>query len=125
MSPEPQPWPLTAIEHSRLLRPFSTRRLSDALYHVSSTAGDVRQRETRLLVDTPTDPDEWVFELTQIQNALACLAEYCDEAHDRLDTLVRSAHVDYGRAVDAMVLVLRGMSPPPGEVGEASAPLAA
>lgn len=123
MSEQAQPWPLQAIAHSRLLRPFSTRRLSQALYHVNTAAGTLHQRETRLLIDTPNDPDEWTFELTQLQNELDTLADYCVDARSRLDVLVKSAHADHGRALDAMVAVLRGMSPP--EVAEAPAPVAA
>lgn len=99
-----------AVQYSRLLRPFSTRRLDEALYHVEATAGSITSRKQKLLVDTPTTAAEWRFELAELRNELDTLAEYCGDARRKLEALDRSAEGDYARAIDAMTKMLRGIA---------------
>lgn len=117
-----EPWPTVAIAHSRLLRPYSTRKLSDALYHVNTAANGIHQRELALLIETPVQPEEWLFALGEIKTDLHVLTDYCRDAWRRLSELERSAHGDYDRALQAMVAVLRGLSEAPGGDGSGEVP---
>jgi agmatine/peptidylarginine deiminase len=112
MGAAPVPWTTQAIAHSKLLRPYSPRRFSDALYHVTAAAAAINGRHTALLLDMPADPDAWRFELAQLRNELETLAESCHEAWERLWLLDDQADGDYQRAIDAMALILGGMSEP-------------
>jgi uncharacterized LabA/DUF88 family protein len=107
-----EPWPIQAIAHSQLLRPFSGKRLTLALYNVEQSGVQIADARQRLLIEMPTDPDVWAHRLTEIMNSLATLAEQCEDAWERIDLLVKSADVDYERALDAMVCVLRGVGNP-------------
>jgi hypothetical protein len=112
-----------AVAYSRLLRPYSVKRLSGAVYHVNATANTIDKTVTRLLIDTPVDAAEWTFELAQLQNMLETLSEQCEQAWTKLDLLARSAEGDYERAITAMTRVLQGISAvgPPEGTGEAPA----
>lgn len=98
------------IAFSRLLRPFSTKRLSDALYHVQATGHGIDQRLMRLLINPPATPELWEFELDQIAGELWSLADYCEKAQARVRLLARSASRDYEVAVDAMTATLKGLA---------------
>jgi hypothetical protein len=119
-----EPWPTQAIQASRLLRPYPVRRLTEALHHVEQTSGTISQNRLRLMVDTPVSPDEWAGYLAEIQDMLETLAEQCGDAWERLQRMIDSAPADHRRALDALVLILRGLSAPQ-EAEEASTPLAA
>jgi hypothetical protein len=64
-----------AGEYSRLLRPYSSRRLTHALYQVEATAASITQAKLRLLIDPPFDAAEWQFELEELQAMLETLAD--------------------------------------------------
>lgn len=106
--PAGEPGPTAAIAHSRLLRPHSTRRLSNALYHVNATANSLRQHELALMIDPPVLPDEWAAGLDELQTELYLLVQYSRDAWRKLEWLQRSAPKDYERALEALVLILRG-----------------
>jgi hypothetical protein len=59
-----------AGEYSRLIRPYSSRRLTHALYQVEATAASITQAKLRLLIDPPFDAAEWQFELETLQGML-------------------------------------------------------
>jgi hypothetical protein len=99
-----------AGEYARLLRPYSSRRLTHALYQVEATAASISERQIRLLVDQPFDVAAWQFELETLQGMLQSLAEQCELAHRRLGLLVASAPGDHERAVRAMTRCLQGIS---------------
>lgn len=99
-----------AVAYSRLLRPYSLKRMEGALWYVEARAGGIFTRKMKLLVDPPSDPAEWAFELTQFQNDLEILSEQCEEAWEKLALLIRSAPADYERAIDAMTRMLQGIS---------------
>lgn len=101
--------PTAAIAHSRLLRPYSTRQLSDALYNVTATANSLRQREMELLINPPVLPDEWIAGLGELQTDLFLLVQYSRDAWRRLAWLQRSAPKDYERALSAVVAILKGL----------------
>lgn len=100
-----------AVRHSRLLRPFSTKRLDAALWHVETTASGIYQRKLKILIEPPATANEWQAELEQLCAELEILAtEYCPQAYDRLTVLHRSAEQDYERAIDAMLRILQGIN---------------
>jgi hypothetical protein len=112
MHHEAEPWPVQAMAHSKLLRPYSPRRLTQALYGVDQIAGSLANAQTRLLVDMPVLPEAWISELDRLQTDLFLLVEASREAWKALEGLKRSAPADYGRALDAVVCVLRGLGEP-------------
>lgn len=97
------------MEHARLLRPFPTRALHRALYHVEQDAATVSKHLLRLMVDTPSLPEDWSGELHALADELESLAERCLEARLVVVGLARGAEGDFRRATDAMLAVLRGM----------------
>lgn len=100
-----------AVRHSRLLRPYSTKRLDTALWHVETTASGIYQRKLKLLIDSPVNVAEWQHELEAIQHDLEFLAtDYCPAAWEKLGLLIQSAPADFERAVDAMHKVLLGIN---------------
>lgn len=100
-----------ALQYSRLLRPYSVKRLDKALWHVETTAAGIYQRKLRLLIDPPVGAPEWQCELEAIQAELEALATlHCPDAWDAVGVLIRSAPADYDRAVDAMHKVLLGIN---------------
>jgi hypothetical protein len=110
-----------AVQYSRLLRPYSTKRMDGALWYVEATAGGIYQRKLKLLIDPPADPATWQSELELIQNDLQTLAEQCEDAWRKIGLLIKSAPGDYERAITAMTRVLQGISAggPPEGTGEA------
>lgn len=101
------------LRHARLLRPFPTRRLSETLFHVYADAHAIEQAVTALLVDPPTTPERWVFEVGHIQILLTSLSERCLAALPALGVMIDSADGDFQRAVSAMEAVLRGLQAAP------------
>lgn len=99
-----------AMQYSRLLRPYSLKRMAGALWYVEARAGGISNRKNELLIEPPVDAAEWQGQLEAMQNDLEILAEQCEEAHKKLGLLIRSAPADYERAVDAMHKVLLGIN---------------
>jgi hypothetical protein len=99
-----------AGEYSRLLRPYSSRRLTHALYQVEATAASITQAKLRLLIDPPFDAAEWQFELETLQGMLETLAEQAELAHTRLGLMWSSAPGDYERGLRAATRLLQGIS---------------
>jgi len=98
------------LEHARLLRPFPVRRLHRALYHVEADAAAVSKRLLRLMVDTPSLPEDWSGELHGLADELESLAERCLEARLDVVEMARGAEGDFQRATDAMLAILKGES---------------
>lgn len=104
-----EPWPTVAARHARLIRPFPTKRLHEVLYHVSQESAAIDKAVTRLLIDHPADAEAWRFEVYALMASLASLRARCGDAMPVLEQMAGNADADHRRAVDAMVLVLRGM----------------
>jgi uncharacterized protein Yka (UPF0111/DUF47 family) len=103
------------VRHARLLKPFSTRRLRDALYHVQADADAIRHEVERLLREPPTTPEPWTESLFRLADLLASLVERCEEAMPKVDRLAEEAPADFRRAVTAMEHMLAGLREEPQE----------
>lgn len=99
-----------AVQYARLLRPFSVKRMAEALWYVEARAGGISNRKMELLVDPPVDAPTWSHELGRLKVELEVLAEQCEEAWHLLSDLERTAEADYARAIDAMTKVLHGIN---------------
>lgn len=98
-----------AVQYGRLLRPFPVKRLADGLYHVQADASAIMATLDALQREPPGSPEEWVEALDGLDVLLASLSGRCGDARPLLDQMAQSAHADFQRAVDAMVMVLRGL----------------
>jgi hypothetical protein len=117
----------TEMRHARLLQPFPTKRLADAIYQVTATATGIDQRVTRLLINPHVTVQAWCDELDAVRDELETLAEHCSMAFAKVGVIFDSADADWSRAIDAATAMLRGLAeeqPPPDE-GAAPTELAA
>jgi hypothetical protein len=103
----------TEVRYAGLLRPFSTRRLEDALYYVQTDAGTIRAEVDRLCRRPPTAPEPWTESLFRLSDLVASLIERCEEALPLLDRLAEDAPGDFRRAVRAMEHMLIGLREAP------------
>lgn len=102
--------PSQEVRYARLLRPFSPRRVNEALYHVMAESGSIYEAVQGLLIEPPTLPEQWVFEIAHIRDMLALLANRCADAEPLLRHIEDAADRDFQRAVDAQVAIMRGLS---------------
>jgi hypothetical protein len=97
------------VRCAALLRPFSTRRLSQILGPVQAHAVSLERALQQLLIQPPATPEDWRFELDQIETGLWGIAEHCRLAAPRVHDLMRDADRDYELAVRAMRMMLSGL----------------
>jgi hypothetical protein len=108
------------IAHSRLVRPFPTRKLRDSLYQTLAGAASIQHRADMLLMDPPISVNEWTSALHEIGCALETLADACDEALPKIARLVEQAPGDHRRGLDALIALVRGLQAEAArETGEA------
>lgn len=105
----------TEVRYARLLRPFSTRRLQDALYHVLADSAAISHELERLLREPPTTPEPWTESLFRLADLLASLVERCEDAMPKVDRLAEDAPGDFRRAVTAMEHMIAGLRDEPQE----------
>lgn len=122
MASTPEPWTTVAVRHSRLLRPFPIRKLADELYFVVEESTQISQQLDQLYRDPPSTPGPWVEALDHLGLLLGSLEARCRDAVAALEVLGDRADGDHRRAVDAMVLILKGMSEPPPDAATGEAP---
>lgn len=105
----------TELRYARLLKPFPTKRLADALYHVNAESAGISQELQRLLQNPPTTPEPWSDALWRLETALHLLIERCDEVLPVIVRMAEDAEPDFRRAVRAMEAILIGLREAPQE----------
>jgi hypothetical protein len=68
------------VLYASLLRPFPTRALANTLRPVQAEAYALDHALTELLISPPGTPEDWVFELAEMQTRLWSLADHCETA---------------------------------------------
>jgi hypothetical protein len=90
------------LRYGRMLRPFPTRRLVDALYHVESDAASLSAIVQNLLIEPPQTAAPWCEALYYALDCLDSLAERVQEARPALERMIDTADADAARAATAM-----------------------
>jgi hypothetical protein len=98
------------VLYASLLRPFPTRALANALRPVQAQAYALDHALTEMLIQPPTTPEAWEFELTVIEDGLWNLYELCDDAAQRVVAFRGSADRDFQAAISAARAMLAGLS---------------
>lgn len=99
-----------AVQYARLLKPFPTKRLERALWHVQAEAIDLERTLHQILVDPPVTPEDWRYQMDKIDGLLWSLVERCWEAKPRIELLARDADRAYDVTVRAAESMLAGLA---------------
>ncbi len=97
--------------YGRMLRPFPTRQLSDALYHVEAHANGMTQVLRNLLIDPPQTAEPWLEALYALLDGLDGLILAASEARAPLERMIDTADADAERAAVAMRAITSMLSP--------------
>lgn len=110
-----------AVEYARAVRPFAVKRVLGSVAALHKRCGYLAEVTAHLVESEAQGPQQWRYWLGELQD---CLSDLIEEAHDVKAECVRSydsAPRDYERAVDAMLVIMRGLQESP----EAAADVAA
>jgi hypothetical protein len=98
--------------YGRMLRPFPTRRLVDALYHVDAEAITLDRIVKNLLIDPPQTAEPWCEALYYLLDCLDGICERAIEARAQIERMIDTADVDAERAAAAMRAIVSVLAPP-------------
>jgi hypothetical protein len=96
------------MRYARMIKPFPTRRLAEALYHVEADVGLIHRLATNAQIQPPTTPDVWYETLEHILECLWSLELRIKEAVPMIVALQDTADVDYERSISAITAIMRG-----------------
>jgi hypothetical protein len=98
--------------YGRMLRPFPTRRLADALYHVEAEGAALTRVLQNLLVEPPQTAEPWSEALYYVLDCLDGICERAMEARPQIERMIDTADVDAERAAAAMRAIVSVLAPP-------------
>jgi hypothetical protein len=96
--------------YGRMLRPFPTRRLVDALYHVEAEGAALTRVLQNLLIEPPQTAEPWSEALYYVLDCLDGICERAIEARPQIERMIDTADVDAERAAVAL-RALTGLAP--------------
>lgn len=97
------------MRYARMVKPFSTRRLAEIVYHVEADASTIHRLVTNAQIQPPTTPDVWFETLEHILDCLWSLDLRIKEAMPMIIALQDTADVDYERSIAAITAIMRGL----------------
>lgn len=101
--------PSTEVRYARLLRPFPTKRLADALYRVEADGTALHHELFAVLTDPPTVVEQWCQRLQTLTGLLMSIEEESREARDVIRGMYDDADRTFSVALRAMESMLRGL----------------
>lgn len=102
-----------ATQQARMVRPFPTKALADALYHVEADSHEISQQLFAVLADPPRMLEEWLAALERMEAAVVSLQARCGDVLPVLAGMVDRADGDWQRALDALVAIFAAIKAEP------------
>jgi hypothetical protein len=101
--------PSTEVRFARLLRPFPTKRLADALYRIEADGTALHHELFAVLTDPPTAPETWCQRLQALTGLLMSIEEESRAARDVIRGMYDDADRAFDVAVRAVEAIMRGL----------------
>jgi hypothetical protein len=94
------------MRYGRMLRPFPTRRLAEAIYWVEADAASVSHIVRNVLIEPPQTAAPWCEALYHLQDVLDSIAERAMECKAEVERMVETADADAVRGAVALRALL-------------------
>lgn len=97
------------MAYVRMIRPFPTRRLNEAMHQVLGTAALIDKLVTNAQIEPPRTAELWTETLFYILDELDLMHDLIEEAVPRLIQMIDEADFQYERSLSAVRALLVGV----------------
>ena len=109
------------VRYARAVRPFPLRKLTASLAALHRRCGYIAEVTAELVAAEGEGPVRWRYWLGELMDCIDSLVEEAQAVREELSRSYDSAPADYERAVDAMLVILRGLQSEWRDAAEAEA----